>query len=166
MQAQGGLTGFQHAYEGPFSALLNLVRSEGLSGCFNGVATSTLRGIVGPGTQIFAYNEFKREAGQRGMDSGAASTHVVCAVASAAVSTCCVNPVDVTRTRLYNAPPGRYKGGVDAAIQLVKFEGPLAFYKGALTHFFRLGPHMVLVFTFLEQFKQLRSRWSQSGSGR
>ena len=147
-------------------ALLNLVRSEGLSGCFNGVATSTLRGIVGPGTQIFAYNEFKREAGQRGMDSGAASTHVVCAVASAAVSTCCVNPVDVTRTRLYNAPPGRYKGGVDAAIQLVKFEGPLAFYKGALTHFFRLGPHMVLVFTFLEQFKQLRSRWSQSGSGR
>ena len=67
----------------------------------------------------------------------------------------CVNPVDVVRTRLYNAPPGRYSGGADAAAQLVTLEGPLAFYKGALTHYLRLGPHMVLVFGILEQLKLL-----------
>ena len=44
-------------------------------------------------------------------DGGAAATHVCCALASAAVSVLCVNPVDVVRTRLYNAPPGRYTGG-------------------------------------------------------
>ena len=156
MQAQGGQTGFQHGYTNPISALSDLARTEGLAGCYKGVATSTLRGILGPGSQIFAYNEMKPFAVSKGLDGGAVSTHVVCALGSAAVSTCCVNPVDVTRTRLYNAPQGRYASGVDAAVQLARIEGPLAFYKGAMTHFLRLGPHMVLVFGFLEQFKKLR----------
>ena len=46
-----------------------------------------------------------------------------------------------------------YSGGADAAAQLVALEGPRAFYKGALTHYLRLGPHMVLVFGILEQLK-------------
>ena len=50
----------------------------------------------------------------------------------------------------YGAPVG-----ADAAAQLVTLEGPLAFYKGALTHYLRLGPHMVLVFGILEQLKLL-----------
>lgn len=49
----------------------------------------------------------------------------------------------------------RYKNGVDAAVKVMRAEGPLAFYKGALTHFMRLGPHLVLVFTFHEQFKRI-----------
>ena len=83
------------------------------------------------------------------------NNQVCCALASAVVSVLCVNPVDVVRTRLYNAPPGRYSGGADAAAQLVALEGPYAFYKGALTHYLRLGPHMVLVFGILEQLKLL-----------
>ena len=116
---------------------------------------STLRGVLGPGSQIVAYTECKRTAVSRGADGGAAATHVCCALASAGVSVLCVNPVDVVRTRLYNAPPGRYLGGADAAAQLVALEGPHAFYKGALTHYLRLGPHMVLVFGILEQLKLL-----------
>jgi len=116
---------------------------------------STLRGVLGPGSQIVAYTECKRAAVSRGADGGAAAIHVCCALASAAVSVLCVNPVDVVRTRLYNAPPGRYTGGADAAAQLVALEGGRAFYKGALTHYLRLGPHMVLVFGILEQLKLL-----------
>jgi hypothetical protein len=37
-------------------------------------------------------------------------------------------------------------------------EGVGSFYKGALTHFLRLGPHMVLVFAILEQMKKLRAK--------
>ena len=72
---------------------------------------------------------------------GAVATHVVCSLASAAVSVACVNPVDVVRTRVFNQPVGpdgvglRYSGGVDAALQLVRAEGPLAFYKGAGAHY-------------------------------
>ena len=66
-----------------------------------------------------------------------------------------VNPVDVTRTRLYNAPPGRYASGRHAAQQLLEHEGPLAFYKGAAAQYLRLGPHIVLVFVILEKLKTL-----------
>ena len=156
-QAFGGLTGFQHQYQGPISALIELFRAEGIGGAFTGVAVSTLRGLLGPGSQIFAYGELKREVVQRGADGGAVLTHIGCALASAAVSVACVNPVDVVRTRLYNAPPGRYASGVEAGLALAQTEGLLAFYKGALTHYLRLGPHMVLVFGFLEQMKKMRS---------
>ena len=94
-QAFGGLTGFQHSYQGPLSALAELFQTEGFSGAFRGVAVSTLRGILGPGSQIVAYNECKREAVERGADGGSVLTHVACALASAVVSVACVNPVDV-----------------------------------------------------------------------
>tara|TARA_B110001452_G_scaffold172073_1_gene144124 strand:+ start:632 stop:1534 length:903 start_codon:yes stop_codon:yes gene_type:complete len=154
-QAFGGLTGFQHAYSGPLSALADLAKTEGAAGLLRGVGVSTLRGLLGPGSQIVAYGEFKRAAVARGADAAAVRTHVGCALASAAISILCVNPVDVIRTRLYNAPPGRYASGLDAATQLVTSEGASAFYKGALTHYLRLGPHMVLVFSLLEQLKRL-----------
>ena len=94
-QAFGGLTGFQHAYHGPLSALAQLFREEGVAGAYKGVAVSTLRGILGPGSQIVAYNECKREAVARGADGGSVRTHVACALVSASVSVACVNPVDV-----------------------------------------------------------------------
>jgi len=155
-QAQGGLTGFQHGYaRGPGAALVELWREEGLGGFFRGIGVSTLRGLLGPGAQLVAYNELSAAAVERGAVPTAVSTHVSCALVSAAVSVACVNPVDVVRTRIFNAPVGWYSSGVDAARQLLTNEGPAAFYKGALTHFFRLGPHMILVFSILEQIKMV-----------
>ena len=79
--------------------------------------------------------------------------------------------MDVVRPRLYNQPvaaPGAsggsgvrggrgggtlYRGAVHAFGRILSCEGPLAFYKGAFTHWLRLGPQVTLVFVFLEQFK-------------
>ena len=179
MQAQGGLTGYQHRSEfvvnmfivtylysflllfrsmnSPIDGLSRLLSEEGLAGCVRGIGTSTLRGILGPGSQLIAYNEMKAAVVNLGADASAAMTHICCALASAAVSVAIVNPVDVIRTRIYNAPKDQlYTSGLDAARQLVQSEGVVAFYKGSLTHFLRLGPHMVLVFGILEQLKKLR----------
>ena len=156
MQAFGGLTGFQHAECacGPLSALAELVRTEGIGGLFSGISVSTLRGVLGPGSQLVAYNELKRTLAHHQMaPADAASTHVLCALASAVVSVACVNPVDVLRTRIYNAPPGRYASALEAGRLALETEGTAAFYKGAMAHYLRLGPHMVLVFGILEQIK-------------
>ncbi len=154
MQVQGGATGYQHPYEGVVAAVRSLIRDEGAAGCWRGVSISTVRGVLGPGSQLFAYNELKQKMVDAGASATAFSTHVTCALFSAGVSVACVNPIDVVRTRLYNAPEGWYAGGLDAAAQLVRGEGPLAFYKGALAGYLRLGPHMVLVFGILERLKQ------------
>ena len=57
MQVQGGATGHQHPYEGVAAGLRALVRDEGLRGCVRGIGTSTLRGVVGPGSQLFACSQ-------------------------------------------------------------------------------------------------------------
>jgi len=58
----------------------------------------------------------------------------------------------------YNQPVDgarRYRNAADAAAKILRTEGPMGFYKGALTHYMRLGPHIVLVFTILERLRML-----------
>lgn len=161
MQADGGLTGYQHTSHGPVVRMKQLLNEEGVRGLSRGLATNTVRGIVGPGTQLPAYNILKQKAVENGYNGQSPVTHIICSLISAAFSIACVNPVDIVRTRLYNQPFDehgrglRYSGGVDATLKIARSEGMLGFYKGALVHYARLGPHLTLVFLFLEQFKQM-----------
>lgn len=160
-QAKGGLTGHQHSNAGGFLSSLKGLKDEGLRGMFRGVGTNTMRGFLGPGSQIVAYTLFKEKAGAIGYDESHITTHVACSLASAAVSVMCVNPADVLRTRIFNQPfdsNGKglwYRNGFHAGLKVVTVEGPFALYKGASANLMRLGPHMVLVFVFLEQFKMM-----------
>jgi hypothetical protein len=47
-----------------------------------------------------------------------------------------------------------YSSGLDALVKTVRSEGLLALYKGGWTHYARLGPHIILVFVFLEQLRK------------
>ena len=70
-----------------------------------------------------------------------------------AIATTLTQPLDVLKTRAMNAKPGEFKGPLD----LIKFtarQGPLAFYKGYVPAFVRLGPHTILTFVFFEQIRQ------------
>lgn len=44
-----------------------------------------------------------------------------------------------------------YKGPLDVLGKVIKNEGVFALWKGFLPYYFRLGPHTVLTFIFLEQ---------------
>ena len=151
MQAQDGLAGHQRDRQ-PDRRPRRAVRDEGVASRLRGIGTSTLA-ILGPGSQLIAYNEPKAAAVARGADAAAVATHIGCALASAVVGG--VRQSGGRRAqRLQRAGRRPYASGVDAA---QRTEGPLAFYKGSVTHFLRLGPHMVLVFGILEQLR-LRGR--------
>ena len=157
-QALGGITGHQHtrfSSVGFSGALRSMVADEGWRAATKGLGVSTLRGVLGPGTQLPAYYELKRRCGQAGLDVNSPAVHGPCSAASAAVSIFFCNPADVTRTRVYNQPAdgARYASSVDAARKILATEGAAGFYKGAGSHFLRLGPHMVLVFVILEQLR-------------
>ncbi|KAH8051573.1 oxidative phosphorylation uncoupler [Aureococcus anophagefferens] len=128
-QALGGATGHQHAAfsnAGFWASLRRLVADEGWRACAKGLGVSTR---ARPGTQLPAYYELKRRCGAAGLDAD--------------------SPARV------NGPAGnaRYADAVDAFRKILAAEGPTAFYKGAGSHFLRLGPHMVLVFVILEQLR-------------
>lgn len=52
--------------------------------------------------------------------------------------------------RTINGKP-EYKGTFDVWSKIVRNEGILALWKGFTPYYFRIGPHTVLTFIFLEQ---------------
>ena len=44
-----------------------------------------------------------------------------------------------------------FKGAVDVILKVIRGEGVSALWKGFTPYYFRLGPHTVLTFIFLEQ---------------
>lgn len=45
-------------------------------------------------------------------------------------ATCCVQPLDLVKTRIQVSTPGEYKGTFDAIIKIVRKEGITGVYKG------------------------------------
>lgn len=58
-----------------------------------------------------------------------------------------------------------YRGPLDALGKLIKKEGIFALWKGFLPYYFRLGPHTVLTFIFLEQFNSAYFRYVHGVTG-
>lgn len=58
-------------------------------------------------------------------------------------------------TRMYNQQDGFYRSPIDCAIKTVRKEGIKGLYKGSRALYIRSGPHTILVFLFLEQYKKL-----------
>lgn len=69
------------------------------------------------------------------------------------VAVCFGSPVDVLKTRLMNATPGQPTGVFTVIGNMLKNEGPLAFYKGFTVNFLRIGSWNVVMFLVLEQIK-------------
>ena len=52
-----------------------------------------------------------------------------------------------------------YSGAFDCVRQIVKSEGVTALWKGFTPYFFRLGPHTILTFVFLEQLNKYFAKY-------
>ncbi|KAI9205324.1 mitochondrial carrier domain-containing protein [Polychytrium aggregatum] len=146
--------GHQHGYTGVISALRSIVSTDGWTGLYRGSLLSVARSIAGSGSNLAAYSMLKEYLiSDLGWEDGT-RMDVVAGLGSGIVSCIFMNPIDVVRTRYYNQPykDGKgliYSSGLDTIKKLVANEGVTAFYKGALTHFLRIGPHFCLTFVFL-----------------
>ena len=47
-----------------------------------------------------------------------------------------------------------YKGAIDVIVKVIRNEGFFSLWKGFTPYYFRLGPHTVLTFIFLEQLNR------------
>ena len=65
------------------------------------------------------------------------------------------SPVDVVKSRVMGDSVGAYSGTLDCFVKTLKNDGPMAFYKGFIPNFARLGSWNVVMFLTLEQVKRL-----------
>jgi solute carrier family 25 citrate transporter 1 len=69
-------------------------------------------------------------------------------------------PIDVIKTRMQGLQAGRYKSTIDCAVQIMKNEGPRAFYKGATARLARVCLDVTVIMVLYEQINNaLDSVW-------
>jgi len=139
---------YKHAIDG----MARVAKEEGFRKLFSGADWATMRAILMTIGQLCFYDQVKQTLLSTEYFQDNLVTHFTSSLAAGAIATTMTQPLDVLKTRSMNAKPGEFKGAMD----LVRFtgkNGPMAFYKGYVPAFVRLGPQTILTFVFFEQLR-------------
>lgn len=146
----------RRGYTSVGNALIRIVREEGVLTLWKGVGPTVGRAMVLNLAQLASYAQFK-ESFKRSLSlEEGILLHFCASMCSGLLSTVASMPVDIVKTRVQNMSPNPdgtmpYKGALDCAGKIIRNEGFFSLWKGFLPYYFRLGPHTVLTFIFLEQ---------------
>lgn len=143
---------YKHAIDG----LFQIVKHEGFKSLFNGASTATSRAVLVTIGQLGCYDQFKLLllTYMPSVFEDNLTTHFTCSFLAGSTATAITQPLDVMKTRMMNAKPGEYTSVGHCALTIHKASGIGGFFKGFVPAFVRLGPHTILMFIFLEQYRQ------------
>jgi len=159
MTSDGNLPAEQRRnYKSVFDAILRIFREEGLSALWRGAIPTMGRAMVVNAAQLASYSQAKQGILDSGYVSDGIFCHFLASMFSGLVTTAASMPVDIAKTRIQNQKyvdgKPEYKGAIDVIMKVVRSEGVTALWKGFTPYYFRLGPHTVLTFIFLEQMNK------------
>lgn len=90
--------------------------------------------------------------------------HSICGFLAGFIATIIASPFDVMKTRLMSSPDS-YTGVVNCFTRTVAEEGVMAFYKGFVPNFIRVGTWSVVAFISIEKIKSLLYEKEDGPSG-
>lgn len=154
--------GTQYKYTGVFNGLKEIHKENGVRGWFRGSVPAMVRTGVGSAVQLTSYDYIKKSLIQSGSFEEGFYVHATSSLLCGILVCSAMNPFDVVTTRMYNQPvdaitgKGKlYRNMFNCFASTLKTEGIRGFYKGFTAHYFRIGPHTVLTFIFMERIKVL-----------
>jgi solute carrier family 25 citrate transporter 1 len=150
-------------YRNAAHALYTIVREEGFSTLYRGVALTALRQATNQGVNFTAYQYFKKWASEfqpQYAESGLPSYQtMVLGLISGAMGPFSNAPIDTIKTRIQKASkqPGEtaFSRFTKVAGDMFKNEGVSAFYKGITPRVLRVAPGQAIVFTVYERVKRI-----------
>lgn len=149
----------RRGYTNVFNALYRITREEGILTLWRGCGPTVLRAMVVNAAQLATYSQAKQTLLSTGYFKDNLMCHFVSSMISGLATTIASMPVDIAKTRIQNMKmidgKPEYTGAVDVWSKLIRREGVFALWKGFTPYYFRLGPHTVLTFIFLEQLQRL-----------
>lgn len=145
-------------YKNVFNALARIYKEEGVTTLWRGATPTMGRAMVVNAAQLATYSQAKELILGTGYVKDGIFCHFLASMISGLVTTIASMPVDIAKTRLQNQKyvdgKGEYKGALDVLSKVVKSEGFFSLWKGFTPYYFRLGPHTVITFVFLEQMNK------------
>ncbi|XP_033108710.1 mitochondrial dicarboxylate carrier-like [Anneissia japonica] len=140
-------------YKHVFDGLWRVYTEEGIRKMYFGASMVVVRAMLMTFGQLSLYDQYKQMLLQTKYFEDNTVTHFTASLCAATCATAITQPFDVMKTRMMNSPTGLYKNVLQCGIHIAKL-GPIAFYKGFVPAWIRLGPHTILTFIFFEQFKK------------
>ncbi|KAL7195179.1 hypothetical protein ACSBR1_035409 [Camellia fascicularis] len=138
LQAEGKLPpGVPRRYSGALNAYYN---------------SETARNAIINAAELASYDQMKRTLLKIPGFTDNVFTHMLSGLGAGFFAVCIGSPVDVVKSRMMG--DSTYKSTLDCFIKTLKRGGPLAFYKGFIPNFGRLGSWNVIMFLTLEQAKK------------
>lgn len=154
LQAEGKLApGVPRRYSGAMNAYSTIFRQEGLGALWTGLGPNVARNAIINAAELASYDQVKQTILKIPGFSDNIFTHLLSGLGAGFVAVCVGSPVDVVKSRMMGDPT--YKGTLDCFVKTLKNDGPLAFYKGFIPNFGRLGSWNVIMFLTLEQVRKL-----------
>ncbi|KNA11632.1 hypothetical protein SOVF_133380 [Spinacia oleracea] len=154
LQSEGKLPpGVPRRYSGALDAYSSIIRQEGLLALWTGLGPNIARNAIINAAELASYDQVKLTILAIPGFTDSALTHILAGLGAGFFAVCIGSPLDVVKSRMMG--DSTYKSTADCFIKTLKNEGPLAFYKGFLLNFSRLGSWNVVMFLTLEQVKMM-----------
>uniref|UniRef100_A0A1A7WTJ8 Dicarboxylate carrier UCP2 n=1 Tax=Iconisemion striatum TaxID=60296 RepID=A0A1A7WTJ8_9TELE len=141
-------------YHGTIDAYRTIGREEGIRGLWKGTMPNIARNAIVNCTELVTYDFIKDLLLSSTPLTDNLPCHFVSAFGAGLCTTVIASPVDVVKTRFMNSVPKQYSSVLNCAAAMMTKEGPLAFYKGFMPSFLRLGSWNVVMFVTYEQLKR------------
>ncbi|PIA60527.1 hypothetical protein AQUCO_00300192v1 [Aquilegia coerulea] len=156
LQAEGKLpAGAPRRYSGALNAYATIFRQEGLGALWTGIGPNIARNAIINAAELASYDQIKQTILKVPGFSDNVVTHLLAGLGAGFFAVCIGSPVDVKSRMMGDST---YKSTLDCFIRTLKNDGPLAFYKGFIPNFGRLGSWNVIMFLTLEQAKKVFTR--------
>lgn len=174
MTADGRLPVDQRrGYSSVFNALYRISTEEGVLTMWRGCMPTVGRAMVVNAVQLAVYSQTKEILLNSGYFGDNLFLHFTASMISGLATTTASMPVDIAKTRIQNMKTidgkPEYKGAFDVWAKTIRQEGFFSLWKGFTPYYFRLGPHTVLTFIFLEQMNKMYAKYvmgdSSAGGG-
>uniref|UniRef100_A0A0D9XVS9 Mitochondrial carrier protein n=1 Tax=Leersia perrieri TaxID=77586 RepID=A0A0D9XVS9_9ORYZ len=163
LQAEGKLApGVPRRYAGAMDAYAKIVRQEGFAALWTGLGPNVARNAIINAAELASYDQVKQAHSKDilvlqtilklpGFKDDVV-THLLSGLGAGFFAVCVGSPVDVVKSRMMG--DSAYTSTIDCFVKTLKNDGPLAFYKGFLPNFARLGSWNVIMFLTLEQVQK------------
>lgn len=151
-------------YRGFYHGVREIIREQGLRGTYQGLTPTILK--QGSNQAIRFYVMTSLRNWYKGDDPDRTINPIITGTFGAIAGAASVfgnTPLDVIKTRMQGLEAHKYKNTLDCASQILRNEGPLAFYKGTIPRLGRVCLDVAIVFIIYEEVVKVLNRvWKTS----
>ncbi|XP_040194277.1 tricarboxylate transport protein, mitochondrial-like [Rana temporaria] len=146
-------------YRGFYHGVREIIREQGLRGTYQGLTPTILKQGSNQAIRFYVMttlrNWYKGDDPDRTINPIITGTFGAIAGAASVFGN---TPFDVMKTRMQGLEAYKYKSTIDCASQILRNEGPLAFYKGTIPRLGRVCLDVAIVFVIYEEVVKVLNR--------